>query len=204
MAYGIDTVYSQNGEKITFAPDASGTLGGANQVAVWAGSQLRNIGIDGLRYGLGVSSVWRNFILTGKGWHRVAKCSLEGDGSCVVCIKRTHNDADNEGHKAQLLSIYNHAAIKPIYDISNMQIITKMRFSHKQSTSERFIDIYYDFEKLNSTAVVIENNVTSGSRSGVSHFWEMEDGRIVPEAMEGETVMAEMDFGDNTWLGNPM
>lgn len=201
MAYGIDTIYEkETGNKITFAPSKD-PEGGVKSIAVWDGNQIKNVSLDDLRMALGVTSCWKNWgahlgVFESVGWRRIA----EGADSCTISIKRLYNVDYSESHKVELINKHYISVFKSIYDIANDDafFITKIRQVLISRTT--FIDIFYGATNSNGVCVTIDD-----ARSSTGTIYKILDTpQIVPETTDGETVLATMDFGANTWMGQPL
>lgn len=202
MAYGIDTIYEkETGNKITFAPSKDPEGGGVKSIAVWDGNQIKNVSLDDLRMALGVTSCWKNWgahlgVFESVGWRRIA----EGADSCTISIKRLYNVDYSESHKVELINKHYISVFKSIYDIANDDafFITKIRQVLISRTT--FIDIFYGATNSNGVCVTIDD-----ARSSTGTIYKILDTpQIVPETTDGETVLATMDFGANTWMGQPL
>lgn len=196
MARGIDTLYTQEGEKVTI----SKTEGGGS-IAAWDGNQIKNVSLDDLRRALGVTSCWKNWgahfgFFESVGWRRIA----EGFDSCTISIKRLYNVDYSESHKVELINKHYTSVFKSIYDVANDDafFITKIRQVLVSRTT--FIDIFYGTTNNNGVCVTIDD-----ARASDGTIYKIFDTpQIVPETAEGETVLATMDFGANTWMGQPL
>lgn len=165
---------------------------------------MKKISLDDLRKALGVTSCYGEYIFEEIGWHRIAMIDTGSNHSiaCTISIKRSYNTADNECHKAELINTYLKYVIKPIYDKTNTALIDKIRWVKIGANygTSHYIDIHQKSKSYNALAIIIDNTVASGTLSK----WHMLSDAIVPEIAENETVVATMDFGANTWLGQPL
>lgn len=150
---------------------------------------------------LGVTSCWKNWgahlgVFESVGWRRIA----EGADSCTISIKRLYNVDYSESHKVELINKHYISVFKSIYDIANDDafFITKIRQVLISRTT--FIDIFYGATNSNGVCVTIDD-----ARSSTGTIYKILDTpQIVPETTDGETVLATMDFGANTWMGQPL
>lgn len=165
---------------------------------------MKKIGLDDLKTALGVTSCYSGYIFDKIGWYRIAEIDTGSNHSfaCTISIKRSYNVANNECHKVEIVNTYLKYVIKPIYDKSNVSIIDKIRCVKvgEDYGTRHYIDIHQKAKSMNALAIIIDNTVASGTPSK----WHMFSGDIVPETAENETVVATMDFGENTWLGQPL
>lgn len=197
MAYGIDTVYEkETGNKVTFAPSKN-IVGGVESIAIWNNGQLKNISLNDLRKALGITSCWGSYGFEKTGWRRIAKITGYSASSCDISIKREYNKDNNESHKAQLLCAHFNVKFKSVYDKSNTQLFKKVRYT--RTGTNAYIDVLYESENYNTLTISITDNISCSGNA-----WTMLDAQIVPETADGETILAEMDFGENTWMGQPL
>lgn len=121
--------------------------------------------------------------------------------SCAISLKRVWETGESECHKMEFISVYNKAVFKSVYDMANTQYISKIRCVTNNS-GVSYIDFYYNTTNKNIVNFILEDAVTGTSTHDI---WEpIKNVLVVPETTAGETVLAEMQFGANTWLGQPM
>ena len=170
--------------------------GGVESIAVWDNGQLRNISLDYLKRALGVTSCWRTYSFERAGWHRIASIGTVGS-TCTISIKRLYSTVNDEAHKVELIKIHQKAAFKSIYDLVNMLLIDKIRCVI--TSQEAHIDIHYAEDYRNTLSISLLDAINQQG-----DIWKLNNDVIVPETADGETVLAEMDFGENTLTGQPL
>lgn len=140
---------------------------------------------------------WQSNTFGSPGWFRIA----QGNGSCTISIKRGYHSAWSEAHKVELMLIYTSAALKSIYDKSyndSFFKIKKIRVVRVGSTN--YIDIYYDSNQPNGLTFLVSDAVDDYGRK----YAIFDNPQIVPETAAEETVLAELEFEANSWLGGSL
>lgn len=137
-----------------------------------------------------------------KGWYRIAEFngnvgSIVGASAnaCEIILKRIYQSTSNsEVHKLLLKSRYNNQNFASIYSVSDkdFQLYKKIRYVYDSSTLKAYIDVYYNSEQSNRTAIILNNGKDSES------YWKViESPIIVQETTEGETVSTVFDIPAN-------
>lgn len=146
---------------------------------------------------------WKSYSFNAAGWHRIAEinCGSTFSFSCEISIKSTFVNNNNECHKVMLISVASNGVFKSIYDKSNALLFRKIRCVKvgENYGTKHYIDIYYESTANNVASITIGDN-----RNSQNICWNIIEKTIVPETAGGETTLAIMDFGSNTWLGNPL
>ena len=177
--------------------------GGVESIAVWDGKQIKNVSLDDLRSALGVTSCWNAHRAENVGWRRFANVNsgIGSPNSCVISIKRTWNNGEPECHKVQLINTFESTVFKSIYDKSDVRYIERIRCIINND-GLCALDYFYNSSNQNDISITIEDNIV-GNRLQIS--WELlNNPPTVPETTDRETVLATMDFDENTWLGQPL
>ena len=146
---------------------------------------------------------WRAYNFSSAGWHRIAKiaCSRSYAFPCEITLKRTFANNNNECHKVMLINTHEDAVLKSIYDKSGAKLFNKIRCVRygEGNGSAHYIDVYYNGAESNPSSITINDNVNS-----LNLHWELIEKQIVPETATGETVLAELEFEANSWLGGSL
>lgn len=146
---------------------------------------------------------WRAYNFSSAGWHRIAKiaCSRSYAFPCEITLKRTYVNNNNECHKVMLINTHEDAVLKSIYDKSGVKLFNKIRCVRygEGNGSAHYIDVYYNGTESNASSITINDNVNS-----LNLHWELIEKQIVPETAAGETVLAELEFEANSWLGGSL
>lgn len=150
-----------------------------------------------------LTGCWRAYNFNSVGWHRIAKigCSQNYAFPCEITLKRTFSNNNNECHKMMLINTHNDAVLKPIYDKSGAKLFNKIRCVRygEGNGNAHYIDVYYNGTASNTTSITINDNVNS-----LNSHWELIEKQIVPETATGETVIAELELEENSWLGGSL
>ena len=150
-----------------------------------------------------LTGCWRAYNFNSVGWHRIAKigCSRSYTFPCEITLKRTFSNNNNECHKMMLINTHNDAVLKPIYDKSGAKLFNKIRCVRygEGNGNAHYIDVYYNGTASNTTSITINDNVNS-----LNSHWELIEKQIVPETATGETVIAELELEENSWLGGSL
>lgn len=150
-----------------------------------------------------LTGCWRAYNFNSVGWHRIAKigCSRSYAFPCEITLKRTFSNNNNECHKMMLINTHNDAVLKPIYDKSGAKLFNKIRCVRygEGNGNAHYIDVYYNGTASNTTSITINDNVNS-----LNSHWELIEKQIVPETATGETVIAELELEENSWLGGSL
>lgn len=140
---------------------------------------------------------WQNNVFASVGWRRIAK----GLGSCTISVKRQYKNTYSEVHKVELINIYEKAIFKSLYDKTfsgSSFLIPKIRYV--KAGNDYYIDIYYNSTSNNGMAFVITDAINE-----IGDIYKILDvPQIVPETTTGETVLAELEFEANSWLGGSL
>lgn len=146
---------------------------------------------------------WRAYNFSSAGWHRIAKiaCGRSYAFPCEITLKRTFANNNNECHKVMLINTHEDAVLKSIYDKSGAKLFNKIRCVRygEGNGSAHYIDVYYNGTESNASSITINDNVNS-----LNLHWELIEKQIVPETATGETVLAELEFEANSWLGGSL
>lgn len=148
-----------------------------------------------------IMDYWASKVLNNVGWYRVAKVVSSNTGqtaSCSISVSKTFNNTGAETHKLELINAYNSSVFKSVYDKCIAKNITKIR-NVTVGNKEYYIDIYYNTTIANSVFVILNNAMDSRT-----NHWNMMDFVPVPETATGETVLAELELEDNSWLGGSL
>ncbi len=163
---------------------------------------MKNISLDQLIGILRIPAISKGLILNSIGWNRVAEAiSYEGDSvSCDITVKKNWNSGKPESHKACIINARDETRIKSVYDKTLGTDQMLMRIRAVKSNNMIYLDYYHATTYRNDIEVMISDAVNTKG-----NFWKILDSAIaVPETAEGETVLATLDFGENTWMGQPL
>lgn len=149
-------------------------------------------------------SKWGSQTLEGLGWYRIASAHSYSPIGCTISLKRAYTNNVDESHKCRFISVYGvKYTFKSIYDSSGVHLIKKIRLVEKTVSGQiyYYIDIYYNSASSNILIATLEDIICGdGTRR-----WKMENQlQIVPETATGETVLAELEFEANSWLGGSL
>lgn len=154
-----------------------------------------------------LTSCWHDSFFETPGWYRIARCSNPSCVSCTINLKRTYSTVNNEYHKLELISAYRKSRFEAVADTVNdhNRLITNVRHvltaKDTGADKENFIDFYYDSTNRNAIMAIIENCLHNGYYPGGA--WQMlDEPQKVPEATEGETVLASIHTFENYWVGD--
>lgn len=139
---------------------------------------------------------WKAYRWVEAGWRRVASITSNSCESCVISIKRQYSNLPGECHKVELISTHSSSTFKSMYDKTdeNNKLLTKIRIV--KTSDKLYMDVYYDSTSRNLLTVTISDAV-----SCTGETWSMLSDSIVPEIATDETILAEMSFQANSWLG---
>lgn len=150
-----------------------------------------------------LTGCWGLKTLSSPGWYRVAKIEQKSTGqvvSCDISIAKTFNTVQAEDHNVKLINSYNESIFKAVYDkTQSIKSILKIRNVTTGPYSNYYIDFYYNSSYSNLVRVILDKAIDS---RGI--HWEMVDFVPVPETAAGETVLAELEFEANSWLGGSL
>lgn len=143
--------------------------------------------------------------VSGAGWKRIAKIAGATSGTVIgtygfgidIAISTAYNQNNNELHEISLIGIYNNTAFVNETSKSNVNAITKIRYT--TIGTDGYIDIYYN--TANSNPAMVDFVIRSAYKDNVLTAQGFES---VASAPSGETVRAEYTFTSNTpaelWL----
>ena len=105
-----------------------------------------NSNIDSLKDTNKYMTIGHTNIMNTRGWYSIAKITSpdsnivngSSDNSIDIILKREYDTHNNEHHELKFLSIYNNSKFVSIANLSNTQLITKIRY-----TKEGFLEVYY-------------------------------------------------------------
>ena len=140
--------------------------------------------------------------LNSTGWFRVAQVIGESNNlnvSCSLTVKRKYNNNSPESHKAEFIHTFDSAVIKSIYDKSLTHLIKKVRAVTASDYKNFYIDVYYESTSIDQACIFLE-----GKKIDSTNNWSSADFSKVPETATGETVLAELEFEANSWLGGSL
>lgn len=152
---------------------------------------------------------WNKFRIGAIGWYRIGEFNraVYGDpNSCSVTLKKSFASMTGECHKLELISLDTKSVFKSIYDATdapqNMQISKIRCIKHVISSS----NIYYYLDVYSNAATANLLSFTFSDASGVAGgAWEaLSPTQTVPETATGETILAELEFEANSWLGGSL
>lgn len=100
-----------------------------------------------------------------------------------------------------MINTFESTVFKSIYDKSDVRYIERIRCIINND-GLCALDYFYNSSNQNDISITIEDNIV-GNRLQIS--WELlNNPPTVPETTDRETVLATMDFDENTWLGQPL
>lgn len=150
-----------------------------------------------------LTSCWGSKILSSPGWYRVAKIEQESTGqviSCDISIAKTFNTIQSEDHNVKLINSFNESIFKAVYDkTQSTKSISKIRNVTTGPYRNYYIDFYYSSSYSNLVRVILDKAIDS---RGI--HWEMVEFIPVLETSTGETILAELEFEANSWLGGSL
>lgn len=145
--------------------------------------------------------------LSSVGWYRVAEYLTNGAenistgslaNSVMLFIKRNRQNNDNEQHLLLLESISGKQSFVSLSSKSNIQIITKARYTYNLEESKVYLEIYYNGTVANFCNFEISHTDrdkvgTSGNR----YWWYAITPTLTEETVEGVTVTTTYDIPAN-------
>lgn len=139
--------------------------------------------------------------LSTAGWYRVAEFngdsySIRGSSSnsCDISIKRNFSKTQNETYRILLDSVHNKQAFYVQSAKSNVQIITKIRYTYDATNLKAYIELYYNSSSADVVRIAITNPLPS---SGNTAYWKAITPTATEETVDGVTVTTTYDIPAN-------
>lgn len=139
--------------------------------------------------------------LNQEGWYRIAHTKVGVEylayasytQSLEIKIARAYNDNNNELHLIRMGATYGKFAFASIFDQSNEQLFTKIRYTFT-SELDCYIEVYYSSNSINHTSIEVSDG---GAFYGA---WKAITPILTEETVDGVTVVSIYDIPANSSL----